>query len=182
MFRPSAPARCAPTAAFTCFGLDFLSGAVPSGTFLDVASSTNFSCALATDHTVSCFGAGNYGETLPPTGQFQQLTVGDSFACGLRLDGTVSCWGSTSWDQSTPPGGTFQLISSAANGSCGLRLDGSIACWGKVPTGTIPSGTFRSLALGKDQSSGNENACAIRTDDVVVCWGSKDWSAPTGAP
>jgi hypothetical protein len=167
----------------TCFGLAFIGNAVPpSGTFLDVVASSNFSCALATDRSVVCFGWDTAGETVAPAGPFEQVSVGDDFGCGLRDDGTVTCWGSTSFAQTTVPSATLQQISSAGHATCGVRTDGGLTCWGNVPTGTIPTGTFRSVAVMKDQNSGMENACAIRTDDVVLCWGSRILKVPKGAP
>jgi hypothetical protein len=167
----------------TCFGQAFLDGVTPPpGTFTSVSAGSTHACAVATDQTIVCFGTNLYGESTPPSGTFQQVSVGTSHSCGIRSDGTLACWGSNSFGEASPPAGTFQAVSSIYYFSCGIRSDGTLACWGNVPSGGPPSGTFRRLATGVNQDSGNGNACALRDDDVVLCWGASGWVAPTGGP
>lgn len=87
----------------------------PPGTYTFVSAGPLHTCAVRTDTTVVCWGAGttdddctdpwnSCGQSMPPaeTG-FVQVSTGFRNSCGLKTDGTVVCWGSDAGGRSTPP-------------------------------------------------------------------------------
>ena len=130
----------------------------PDGSFVELSSRTNSSCAVSVDGSLACWGAGgpaddpqalicdvpyNFGQSIPPDGDFVSVTVGDSHACGIRADGTVACWGAGTTDQG--------CSSTVLSFHCGQSQ--------------APPGRFEQLALG------NVHTCAMRADRTVQCWG-----------
>lgn len=89
--------------------------APPAGTFSHVAVGSSHACAVRTDSTVACWGAGTTvgdcqadvdqcGQASPPIEDgFVQVTAGYSNSCGMKRDGKVRCWGSNTFGRSTPP-------------------------------------------------------------------------------
>jgi hypothetical protein len=87
----------------------------PSGTFKKVSVSPQHACAIRTDGTLACWGAGTVdqdcmggnldlcGQSLPPAGQFEQVSVSWFFSCAMRADHSLACWGANGLGQSTPP-------------------------------------------------------------------------------
>lgn len=109
-------------------------------------------CALRTDGSVVCWGAGfGAGAVATPTpvpglSNVAEIAVGEHSACARRTDGRVLCWG------------TF--------GNTGLLGDGS---------GT-DSATPRLVAGLTDATSihvQSLRACAARTNGQAVCWGNQ---------
>ena len=87
----------------------------PSGTFKKLSLSPHHACAIRTDGTLACWGAGTIdqdcmggnldlcGQSLPPTGKFEQVSVSWFFSCAMRADHSLACWGANGLGQSTPP-------------------------------------------------------------------------------
>jgi hypothetical protein len=143
----------------------------PSGTFVQVASGGLTSCAIRSDGTLACWGAGtlqqdppdldcganptHYGQALPPSGTFKQVSVGSYHACAVRTDGTLACWGAGQSDadceggnidlcgQAQPPAGIFDQVAAGWSHSCAMRADRTLACWGASGDGkTMPPSGF----------------------------------------
>ncbi len=125
-------------------------------------------CGLRTDHTITCWGAGNYGELFSPDDTYAAIDAGPGVNCALRPDSTVSCWGRADWELPEVPAGSFVAVSTGGPFACGIRIDDSITCWGRSIYGRLkaPEGTFTAV------SNGNLTACAIRIDRTVTCWAS----------
>jgi alpha-tubulin suppressor-like RCC1 family protein len=108
-------------------------------------------CALRSNGTAVCWGAGSttainpdtgdYGQSLAPVGTFQSVSAGYYHTCAIAPDGTPTCWGAgtTNTDCTIgiecgqaipPPGEKFQEISCGFTNTCGIRLDGTLTCWG----------------------------------------------------
>lgn len=87
----------------------------PAGPFEYLASGSYHSCAVRTDGTIACWGAGTTdtdcseteiecGQAMPPSeGGFVQVAGGFTHSCGLKETGKVVCWGSDSFGRSSPP-------------------------------------------------------------------------------
>ncbi|HEX2873526.1 MAG TPA: hypothetical protein VHP33_19845 [Polyangiaceae bacterium] len=87
----------------------------PSGTFIAVAVGEKHGCAIRSDGTVACWGAGTTlgdcpanaaacGQSIPPTGQFAAVAVGLVHSCAMREDRSVVCWGFNGvGGRTTPP-------------------------------------------------------------------------------
>ena len=123
-----------------------------------VAVGNDFSCALLTSGTVSCWGLYPGEATSSPTprtvdglGTAAAIAAGHSHVCAL-VGGSVFCWGSngseqlgvpsSSTDRSTNPirvPGISNATGVAAGGghSCALLSNGSISCWGSNSSGQL---------------------------------------------
>ena len=87
----------------------------PSGTFSQVSVGSSHVCAVRTDGTLACWGAGKQtgdcasdidgcGQSAPPAdGGFVEVLAANSNSCGMKSDGKVRCWGSNTFGRSTPP-------------------------------------------------------------------------------
>jgi alpha-tubulin suppressor-like RCC1 family protein len=75
------------------------------------------SCAVRTDGSLVCWGAGttaatdcrpanlNCGQALAPDGLFREVAAGYTQSCGVRDDGSVTCWGYDANGQLDVPSG-----------------------------------------------------------------------------
>jgi hypothetical protein len=159
-------------AQLACWGFEGSDGAcstvpktgqllAPSGEFVELASTYAHSCAIRTDQTVACWGAGdasddpnqlfcndkiNFGQSVAPPGTFIQISVGTLNSCGVHTDGTVACWGAgtkpgdcsgdiDSCGQSLPPAGKFVQVAAGYSHACGLKADRTVECWGSKTNG-----------------------------------------------
>jgi alpha-tubulin suppressor-like RCC1 family protein len=143
-----------------------------SGPFEAIATGAGFTCALAIDKRVNCWGgntAGQLGDgTLAGHGfprevagdiRFTLLSVGDAHACGLSPEGRAYCWGSNQFGQLGDSSLTQRSVPTLVHGSlaftslsagsgytCGRTFDGEIFCWGRA---VGAAGTMRiSIGLG----------------------------------
>ena len=147
----------------------------PPATFKTVTAGGYHSCALRSDDTITCWGAGVFGgQSDAPSGTFKTVTASGSYrsdqhSCGVRSDDTITCWGvGVFGGQSHAPSGTFKTVTAGNQHSCGVRSDDTIACWGASYWGQsdAPSGTFKTVNAGVDHS------CGLRSDDTIACWGA----------
>ena len=123
--------------------------------FSQISSKGDFTCGLATNGTILCWGADGAGQTgqVPDTlGLTQQptmvagsgyvtVTVGWSHACALTSAGAAKCWGDDSYEQlgnglnigggpaPSDVAGTFTAISAGSRSTCAVAADGAY-CWG----------------------------------------------------
>lgn len=161
----------------------------PDGTFtaLDAASG-DYTCALRTDGTVTCWGLDIYfsGELATgawPSGKLATISSGWHHACGLETQpGPIKCWGLASVFEGIPAG-DFTEVTVGQDFACALDGSGLVTCWGMydVNTPTDPGTAFRTI------DAGPSHVCGIRSsDDHVECWGGDDanfgqWDAPDEA-
>jgi cysteine-rich repeat protein len=93
-----------PPGTWLCGGTDTYGETVaPVVPFDDVATGDYHACGLASDGTVTCWGAGeaadptgtnpHYGQSVPLSGLFDSLATGPFSTCGIYVDGTPACWG-----------------------------------------------------------------------------------------
>ena len=87
----------------------------PTGTFKQVSVSAQHACAIRSDDTVACWGAGKTdqqcagnnadlcGQSLPPAGQFAEVSVSWFYSCAMDSARKLTCWGANGRGQSTPP-------------------------------------------------------------------------------
>ena len=131
-----------------------------------VSTGSFHSCALRTDGSLWCWGAGTSGRlglgntTSHPTPQ-------QVFATDTDL--------ATGWD----------TVHSGGAHSCALRIDGSLWCWGAGSLGRLGLGDFSQrttpqqvfatdsdLATGWDSvAPGSAHTCAVRAEGSLWCWG-----------
>lgn len=122
-------------------------------------------CAITTDGTAYCWGAGSSGrlgntkssDSAVPVAvagniEFVSISVGKEHACGTTTDHTVLCWGKGTHGQlgigtsgvlgqamPSPVAGDFEFASVAAGyvGTCGITTEGELACWGDARKGAM---------------------------------------------
>ena len=131
-----------------------------------VAAGGSFTCAIKTDGTLWCWGAGangrlgNGGTADQPspvqesTGatDWAQVAAGGGFTCAVKTDGTLWCWGNASdgmGDQLNPnqeatAATDWARVEASDNWyqhACALKTDGSLWCWGANSYGELGDGT-----------------------------------------
>ncbi len=144
----------------------------PLENVVQVSAGEDFSCAVLSDHSVSCWGESDYGElgnnaigsdVLAPAqvvgiagsgtlSGVSQVSAGGRFACALLTAGTIDCWGD---------GVNGQI----GNGSSGGSNDPA------YPVHVYKTGTSGALfGSVTSLSAGNSHACAVSAGSVY-CWG-----------
>jgi hypothetical protein len=129
----------------------------------DVQCASTHSCALLSNGTISCWGAGEYRngsssseltrpKQVPGVGDVIQLSLGATHSCALRKDGIVLCWGSDFYgtlgrgvlvtgDDGAPAPvknlGDVESISSGVRHVCAVKKDKSLWCWGTNDFGQL---------------------------------------------
>jgi alpha-tubulin suppressor-like RCC1 family protein len=150
-------------ATFACacddgFTGDGASYCVPK-TFTKLAAAGGFSCGLASDGGIYCWGNNIYGDlgdgtTVPRDRPTQVGTATDwidvdartNVGCGIRTDHSMWCWGLGTTGQigdgrnmtaysptrviSDKPGIGWRAMALGRQALCGIHDDGSLACWG----------------------------------------------------
>ena len=153
----------------------------PSQTYKAVTAGNGQSCAIATDNTITCWGANDFGQADAPTGNFEAVTAGGFHTCALRTDNTITCWGRNVSGQADAPTGNFKAVTAGFEHTCALRTDNTITCWGARlrsdygPSNPPTTGNFKAV------TAGGFHTCALRTDNTTTCWGRYAFG-PTGAP
>ncbi len=124
-----------------------------------VVAGGNFSCALLTSGSVSCWGADQVKQlgtgdateqtvpqTVPLPGKALQIAAGSDAACALLQDGTVQCWGNNSHGMLGQVGAIALLSNS-------------------TPLAVALPQPVTQIALG------DNHACALLQNQTVWCWG-----------
>ena len=137
---------------------------IPNGveSFTTVSTNTEFSCAIANNGKVYCWGTGIYAQigngastnvnvptsVVMPSGveSFSALSTNSKFTCAIANNGKIYCWGI------------------GANGRIGNGTNNDV----NVPTSvTMPNGVESFTAI-----STNANfSCAIANTGTIYCWG-----------
>ena len=144
-----------------------------------IAAGGAHSCAIATDDTITCWGANRFGQIEAPQGTFRAISAAGANSCAIASDDTITCWGWNEYGQANAPAGTYKTISTGIFHNCAIASDDTITCWGRNDDGQTdaPASTHKSIAAGLFFS------CAIASDDTITCWGRNQrgqTDAPTG--
>jgi len=165
--------------------------APPPFTAASVTAGGRSTCALGSDGTAYCWGAGPGGDNDIPkavntTVRFQSLEVARAglglSACGVATSGYPYCWGEYfGIDVGRPYGTTPTLIedtiavSALTNGgrhACALAMDQSALCWGSWISG-VRGGGDPAAASGPDPIANlipNAVAGAIPFAEISAGW------------
>ena len=133
-----------------------------SGTWKEISTGGDFTCAIATNDKVYCWGSGANGRlgnggtsnsTVPSTtlngaspGTYHQVSGGNDFACGLSTNDKAYCWGRGA-------------EGSIGNGSTADRTSPTLVSNGAGP------GTYVQI------SAGFQHACGLTFSNELYCWG-----------
>jgi alpha-tubulin suppressor-like RCC1 family protein len=131
-----------------------------ASTLSDVQAASAHTCALLTDGSISCWGAGDYRNgsssdqvttptKVPGVVDITQLSLGSTSSCALRKDGIVLCWGSDFYGNL----GRGALVSGAS----------------QKPGAVVNLGDVEAL------STGVTHTCAVKKDKTMWCWGSNEF-------
>ncbi|MFH2010106.1 MAG: hypothetical protein ABI333_26145 [bacterium] len=130
---------------------------------VDISAGLSHSCAVTSDGSAWCWGAGYLGQlgngstsiSFTPvqasalTGA-ASITAGSSHSCSVTRDGAAWCWGNAAVGDGSTEGSATPAVSgmsgavavSAGNGhSCAIRSDGTAWCWGGGGHGRLGNGS-----------------------------------------
>lgn len=166
-----------------------------STVFVRVSAGRQFTCGIATDRSVHCWGRNTAGElgdgtstgrAIPaPVSTLSQVVAigaGSEHTCAITAAGTAQCWGRNSFSQlgeveairspAIIPGlSGATLISGGYFNSCSLNSTGNTTCWGSglaVPTPFATEKTFTSI------DHGDAYVCGIDAARSAWCWGANN--------
>jgi alpha-tubulin suppressor-like RCC1 family protein len=141
-----------------------------------LAAGSGTTCALLSDGTLKCWGAGRYG----------QLGYGNTHSIGD--DELPSSVGPIS--VTTTPGVTVQRVAGGLIHTCALLSDGSLKCWGgsccngygagigddELPSAVEPLriSTTSNVAV-RELALNGASSCVLLVDGSVKCWGANEF-------
>jgi alpha-tubulin suppressor-like RCC1 family protein len=136
-----------------------------SYSYLAIQSGRSFACGLVTDHSVRCWGSGQYGEV----GNFN----------GTNTSSTVIT------DANSNIINDFLDIAAGGYHTCGIRSDASVWCWGWSNAGALGSSSGNTMVAvpatafttndALSLTAGNSLTCVLRKNGEVWCWGSNNY-------
>ncbi|CAI9098028.1 OLC1v1034577C1 [Oldenlandia corymbosa var. corymbosa] len=137
--------------------------------FQKVVSGNGFSCGVARQGGIVCWGPNSSRLGVPVTqGNFVSLAAGFDSVCAVpENSGGTKCWGFNSSFVTPPSGIRLVSLTAGARHFCGIREDDhGIECWGNFNSSLIPKGSgFLAIA------SSDYVSCGIREADLVLdCW------------
>ena len=132
---------------------------------LSIAAGSYHSCAIKSDHTITCWGYDDSGQADAPEGPYAAISGGLGHSCGIKIDQTITCWGNNNEGQASAPPGQFTAIDVGSFHSCAIRTDQAVTCWGYSDLTDAPIGQYIAI------SAGGGHTCAIKIDQTITCWG-----------
>jgi alpha-tubulin suppressor-like RCC1 family protein len=175
--------------------------------FVSVSAGGNFTCGLAVNGGVYCWGAGgalgngSFAQSSLPVRvassvTFAAVSAGLEHACALGTDGLGYCWGQgqflgdgvqsdTAHSTPVPLAGNikFRVLQPSWNGGCAIGQDDQTYCWGQIPRTTFANsptllpGGLTFTSLGVGPTA--SHGCAITASHAAYCWGV-DTNGQTG--
>jgi alpha-tubulin suppressor-like RCC1 family protein len=150
-----------------------------------LATGSEATCALATNHTLWCWGDNSGGQLGIPgvdlevfptrvgADTWNQICGTASNFCGVRSDGTLWCWGGDQTTAAAQIGTDNDWVQAACGISfiAGLRKDGTVwatSNFRDAPTQLTMAPATVSISAGEDQ------LCGIGTDHRAWCEGGDD--------
>ncbi len=144
-----------------CQRLECGQSAAPKGAYLFVAAGGNHTCAIASDHTVICWGDSFHGATEAPMVGFDSLDATDQSTCGTTTTGEVICWGNVFVDVPTIHAvAPYATVSTSPGAVCALTASGEASCWGTA----APAGTFDQI-----EASYFSQVCTLDPLGALAC-------------
>ncbi|HEY0906526.1 MAG TPA: hypothetical protein VGE17_04945, partial [Methylophilus sp.] len=163
----------------------------------NVSAGANHTCAVKTDNTLYCWGAGGFGrlgtgntssQASPTRESLNETTwgsveAGDYHTCGTQTDGTAGCWGlGTSGQigngntvnssvalQESSLSTNWALIKAGGSQTCGVKTNGSLWCWGYNGQGQLGNGNNTSQSNPTRESGNATNWKSVTTNNNNTC-------------
>lgn len=158
-----------------CWGDNgFGQATAPAGTYMDIASGENFTCALrghGPSTRIQCWGAGPAVADAPLTGEFSELSAGGGNVCAYQYHAGAVCWGETAATITPPPfyNSGLNKIVVGDNHVCAIRNFDSMVCWGSNAQGQLIRPSVERVSV---LAAAGDTACTINDQDVI-CWGAR---------
>jgi len=139
--------------------------------WLSVGVGGEYSCGIAADSTVLCWGANDQGQLGASSGSC--ASGGSTVPCAIEpqpVGNNLHAW----------------LITVGGSHSCTLSDAGQASCWGNNTNGQLgaddvgPSSGVRPVGGGQafvSLSAGAAHTCGVRADGIAFCWGANGWGA-----
>ncbi len=181
------------TNSFTPVAVSGLSGVSSLVSTTDSNNDGLFSCALKTDNTIWCWGAGYNIATWSSTPVeitlsgspllATQISIGGNEACAITSTGAVYCWGDSTPNTSTPTEMVSSGVVSVAtldDHTCATLSSGDLKCWGNNKYGQLglgsTGGTYTTpqlvsgLTTGVTSAAVSKNSTCAVVSGAVYCW------------
>ncbi len=146
----------------------------PDTPLLRTAEGLDFTCALRTDGTLTCWGCEDAEIPQacdPPEGVFTDVAAGWYHACALDAQGAVHCWGWDGYGQASPPAGSFVALAASMASTCAIDEQGGITCWG-CDAPDVDERNCQPPQVDAEQIAVSDySACALSSGHVI-CWGA----------
>jgi len=141
--------------------------------FTTIAAGASWTCAIAVDGDLYCWGGNKYGELGSVTGETCDVGSGDPVACA-------------SSPARVPAGHRWAAVSTGFQHTCAVSDVGTAYCWGRRHGGLLGDGIatygeeFRvepaPISGGRTYtgiSAGDFRTCAIAATGETFCWGRR---------
>jgi hypothetical protein len=144
-----------------CWG-EPLRAPLPSGTFVQLATSNDMTCGREAAGTLKCTLADPEVADRTPPDAFKDFAIDDYSGCGVRAtDAQIECWNNLDDDPLAAPSGQFTSVTMNHGGACGRTVGGDAVCFGDSPPPPPPANV---LAWSTD-----EGTCTIAMDHQLAC-------------
>jgi len=144
-------------------------------TYHAVTAGNDFTCGLAADGSLLCWGALPGGSGPPADLFFLDAHAGPRHVCGLVPNGTVLCYGDATSRGAidVPRGVAFQGVSAGTDYTCGVARNHSVVCWGDGDNPVMTNmSVWQAITDAEHVAAGADHACYVRVNGSVACWGS----------
>ena len=135
----------------------------PQGSFIAMDAGDDYTCAITSTGSISCWGRSIHGQADAPQGRYLDIATGAEHGCGIAAAGSIRCWGRNNHGQTDAPEGTnWKLAAAGGSHSCAVNEDGKVTCWGRnnhnqldVPASIGTNPTFKVEVSASPEDGGS---------------------------
>lgn len=140
------------------------------GKYSSLTSGKDFTCAIGSDDTVSCWGSPTGNNVMKSFSNLKMSTIvaGTSHVCGIRTNGSLVCHGNDDNLHLDSGNEIFSQLAVGENYVCGiLNTNQTVVCWGNGVVRHSPVGN-ESLVL--IVAGGNLTCGLLSRNLTITCW------------